>query len=85
MHEGNTADAVFLDFRKAFDTVSHSNFLGMLSNSKISRFMLHSLSEELVEGCGSKGYKKMELHLVVNQSAVVFLRMVAVPVLSSIF
>ena len=53
--EGKAADIVYLDFSKAFDTVSHRSLLGKLATHGLDRYSL--LGKELAGGLcpGSDG------------------------------
>ena len=50
MDEEKVVDIVYLDFRKAFDTVSHSIFLEELAAHGLDSYTL--LGEELAGGLG---------------------------------
>ena len=39
--EGYAIDAIYLDYRKAFDTVSHSNWIAKLQEYGIGGWILH--------------------------------------------
>ena len=50
VHEGKAVDVVYLDFSKAFDTVSHSILLGKLAARGLDRYNLLWVRNWL-EGC----------------------------------
>jgi len=50
VEEGKAVDVVYLDFSQAFDTVSHSIFLGKLAAHGLDSYTL--LGEELAGGLG---------------------------------
>ncbi|RMC07201.1 hypothetical protein DUI87_16657 [Hirundo rustica rustica] len=47
MNEGKAVEVVYLEFSKAFDTVSHSILLGKLAAHSLDRYSLHCIESWL--------------------------------------
>lgn len=46
--QGNPVDTIFLDFRKAFSTISHSIFLDKMSNMQLDKHIIQGVNNWLM-------------------------------------